>query len=76
MSVPGDDKEIVYNSQDWCDMVKKLLRDKNGDIDEVIRVIATPRNCHRQGARQCADCFAVCLGITPADFMKRWQAMR
>ena len=76
-NTPQADEQIlrlIYRNP--CPYVKKLLQLEGNNIDNVIAKIANPKNCARVGARQCADQFALCLGITPADFMKRWLAMR
>lgn len=55
--------------------IQMLLEKCGGDIDEAIRRLTNPP-CAYAGARQCADAYAQIFGITPADFMKRWRAMR
>jgi hypothetical protein len=46
----------------------------DNDIDAVIRELSGG-SCHRDAARQMADAFANCLGLTPAQYMKRWRAV-
>ena len=75
MSPTNDPRPIVYSTSDQSSMIEALLN-KLGDINSVIYEITRPKNCSREGARQCADAFAKDLGITEADFMKRWKAMR
>ena len=60
---------------DPCPFIETLLDENGGDVDEVIRVL-TAKPCSWKSARQLADAFAHCLGLTPAELIKRWRKIR
>jgi hypothetical protein len=69
------DDDVVWSSRDPCPAVRVLLRQHNGDIDKAIALICS-KSCSYQTARQCADALAHCMDLTPAEFIRRWRAIR
>lgn len=68
--------EVVYSTDDPCALVRWALERHGRDVDPVIRVLAPPENCSYSTARITAEAFAHCLGLTPDQFMIRWDTMR
>ena len=65
----------IWNTGDPCVGIAFLLKTKcNGDIDTLIRTVSAT-SCSRDAARQMSVVFAPCLGISEAEFMKRWKAV-
>ena len=68
----SDNAKLVY-SHDPAVAVAKGLEDCQGDIDALIAKITT-KSCSYTTARQLSVVVAPLLGISEADFMKRWRA--
>lgn len=79
MAIPEDDppaKTGFWSTGDPCVAVQHFLeKECGGDITEAIRRL-TLVPCSWKSARQMSEAFSHCLGITPAEFMKRWRAVR
>jgi hypothetical protein len=64
----------VWSTGDPCPGVEWLLRNCDGDCDEAIRrLVAAP--CSYTAVRQMADALAHCMDMTPAQFIKRVDAL-
>ena len=68
--------EVVYSTDDPCAAARWALKKHGGDVDAVIRDLAPPGNCSYTEARKVSEAYARCLGLTPAEFMIRWEDMR
>lgn len=66
------ESKLVWSTDNPCPGVDIVVERCNDDIDCAIRALAGG-SCSREMARQMADAFAGCLGLTPAEFMKRWR---
>ncbi len=65
---------LFWSTGDPCAGIAVLLEKCAGDIDEAI-VILAGKSCSRESARQMSVAFAPCLGISEAEFMRRWRVV-
>ena len=65
----------VWSTGDPCPGVERLLRQCGGDVDEAVAGL-TKTPCSYEIARQLSEAMAHCLGLTPAEFMRRFRRRR
>ena len=63
---------LVYSTDDPCIAARLLLEKHGGDVDSAVTALTTPP-CSYQTARQLADAFAECFGITAAAFVRIYR---
>lgn len=67
---------LVYSTDDPCPAARILLEKCGGDVELAVTRLTKPP-CSYPEARQLADAFAECFGISSAEFVKiYWRAHR